>query len=617
MQDAVFSPRVVGDLRPDFHSLETILADRRFAGKTGEALALALYDYFSSTTDGVWHFWPMNEQDGNPICWSNVEDPVKLLNCYGWTVCGQNAAMLQGLYHAAGMPSRIRGVPGHTLCEVFFDERWHILDVDMWTWFRTPDGHLASIDELAAQPRALILNNPNRSNPCDLPDRSLEDYASMYEQEAKKTTKTIFPFWAARIHTMDFALRPGETLIRSQGDSGRFNMPKAWQASIDGPYQAEWRERRPRERYEPFRTYGNGRWLYHPDLTAKTRDVDLGAWTRQGLTQDAAGLVGPGVIEFRIQSPYPFAGIADLDTPGFPARDGVLLTLVGNGAVRAEITDAEGRYVEIASKDAAFSASVDITRHLVSRYSALIRLTLADQARLSTFAFDGWIMTAPLSLPRLVAGDNHMELRTLDQHRLRTVPWNQPVDFRSEAALRTALVRIENGTLAPADRNRLKIAPPADGPARAVFHFDGPAARRFAWAYAVATVPEGPVDAPAGKATLEWSSDGASWQPVSGITIPNTPLQWDASLDGEARPATATSQLWLRVTSDTGLTALDFAGHLAEPASPATLRIVHRWRDAAGDRAYAVPPGKTAYTVTCGPGPGLHSIEMSVPSVPR
>lgn len=617
MSDAVCSPRVVGDHRPDFHSVASILAAPQFAGKTGEALALAIYDYFSSRVDGVWHFWPMDELDGNPIGWSRVEDPLKLLNCYGWTICGQNAAMLQGLYRAAGMPSRLRGAPGHTLCEVFYDDRWHILDVDMWTWFRTPAGHLASMEELASDPRGLILENRNRSDPCNLPDRTLEDYAAMYAEEAKRPQKTIFPFWAARVHCMDFVLRPGETLIRSQGDAGRFNIPSSWQASIGGRFKAEWREGRPRERYEPRRTYGNGRWLYQPDLTSRTRDIELGAWSRDGLTQDHDGLAGPGEIVFRIQSPYPFAGIADLGQPGFPASDGVSLALAGNGAVRAELTDAEGRFIVVADVDGAFSTSVDITRPLVSRYTALIRLTLGVGARLRAMAFDGHIMTAPLALPRLGQGANRMELRSLDQHGLRTVPWNQPVDFRSEAALRTALVQLAAGAIAPGDRRRLCLMPPADGPLCAIFRFDAPAARRFAWAYAVATVKEGPVDAAARTATLAWSSDGATWHDGASIAIPSTPLQWDASLDGEFRPSGTAARLWLRVTSGTAVTALDFAGHLAEPASPATLRIVHRWLDADGEHTLVAPAEATAYSVVCGADPRRHSIEMHAPSVPR
>lgn len=225
-------------------------------------------------------------------------------------------------------------------------------------------------------------------------------------------------------------------------------------------------------------------------------------------------------------------------------------------------------------------------------------------------------MTAPMSLPRLTEGPNHMELRTLDHQRLRTVPWTIPVDFRTESALRTMLVRIESGTLATAARSRVQVVPSAGSPARAVFCFKAPAARRFAWAYAVATVPEGPVDAPQRTATLEWSRDGATWTPVADIAIPNTPLQWDASLDGDVHPRNALSEIWLRITSDTGLTALEFAGHLEEAASSAELHIVHRWIEADGQRNFTVPADHAPYVVTCGANPYEHSIEMRVLSVP-
>lgn len=616
MQDAVFSPRIVGRLRPDFHSLEAILASPPFAGKTGEALVLAIYDYFTDRTDGVWHFWAMDERDGDPVGWSNVQDPVKLLNCYGWMLCGQNAAMLQGLYRAAGLPSRIRGLPGHTVCEVFFDGRWHILDVDMWTWFRTPEGHLAGIDELSQAPRALILDNHDRSDPCNLPDRRLDDYARMYEEAGRKDP-CIFPFWAARAHTMDFALRPGETLIRSQGDSGRCIIPGAWKANMEGQYRSEWKHGRPRERFEPLRTYGNGRWIYRPDLTARTRDVELGAWSRDGVDQDGEGLIGPGSIVFRIQSPYPFCGIADLTKPGFPAADGVHLEATGTGALRIEVSDAEGGFVEVATRSGTFTERIDITGAMVSRYDALIRLTLGDGARLSGFAFDGYIMTAPLSLPRLAEGANPMEVRCCDRHRLRTTPWQVPVDFRSEAALRRDLVRVESGRIAPGARDRVRIEAPVDGAACAVFRFVAPTHRRFAWIYVVATVPEGPVEGPARRAGLEWSGDGAAWNPLAAIEVPRTPLQWDGSLDGEFRLPQEAGEVWLRATSGTGLTALVFVGHLAEPASPARLRIVHRWREGDEEREFAPPVDASGYAIVCGTDPRQHAIEMGVPSVPR
>ena len=175
-----FSPRVVGVNRADFYDLRTILQSPQFAGKQGEQLALAIYNYFTSTVDGTYHFWSPNENEGCPRLRGDVSDPVKFLNVYGWMLCGNHALTLYELYRAAGFQARQFGLPGHSVCEVFYEGRWHFLDVDMWTWFRTPEGHIASAFELAKNAKSLIVDNTAKSNPCNLPDRDLPGYAAMY-----------------------------------------------------------------------------------------------------------------------------------------------------------------------------------------------------------------------------------------------------------------------------------------------------------------------------------------------------------------------------------------------------------------------------------------------------
>ncbi|MEI8243260.1 MAG: hypothetical protein WCI17_08345 [bacterium] len=615
MSNQFYSPRIVGERRADVSGLENLLASPPFAGRQGESLALALYDYLTSPVDGVWHGWPPNERAGEPVGWGDVSDPVKTLNVYGWAICGQSAELLHGLYRAAGLPARIRGLPGHNVCEVFYDGRWHLLDADMRSWFRAPDGHIVDVDELTQNARALIVENTNKSNPCNLPDRSLDDYAKMYEQ-ARKEGASIFPHWATRAHTMDFMLRPGETLIRSQVHEGRFHLPKTWRELLRGSAGHEW-QGLPRERFAPFRTIGNGRWTYAPDLTDRSRDFELGVWHREGLAQDARGLRGPGTAIFRIQSPYPFCGLPDATHPDVPPSNGVWLSLSGKGAVSAEVTDSEGRYVTVAATNGTFALKPDVTPLLDARYGALIRLTLAAGSQLETFALDGFLMTAPLSLPRLAEGRNRMELRSGDKFGKHTVPWTVPVDFRSEAALRQTLVRLEAGALQAWKRDRLRIAPAAAGPAQAIFRFDAPESGRFAWAYAIATVPEGPTNTPPRQAEMALSMDGVSWTNVARVAIPATPLQWDASLDGEIVPSAAAPALWLRVTSDTGIIALEFAGHLEAPPSTGDLRITHRWTEDGVPREFTAPPGQAGYEIMCGRNPQAHTIEMRAPASKR
>jgi hypothetical protein len=116
---------------------------------------------------------------------------------------------------------------------------------------------------------------------------------------------------------------------------------------------------------------------------------------------------------------------------------------------------------------------------------------------------------------------------------------------------------------------------------------------------------------------MEWSKDGVSWTSVAKLAIPATPLQWDASLDGEIVPAAASRTLWLRVTSDTGLIALEFAGHLEAPPSAGDLSITHRWTEDGVPREFTAPPGQERYEILCGRNPQAHTIEMRAPASKR
>ena len=614
--NAAFSPRVVGQHRPDYHCLESILASPQFAGKEGEAMALAIYDFFTSTVDGTYHFWPSNERTGEPRTWRINIDAVKLLNCYGWAICGQTAHTLLSLYRAGGLEARLFGVPGHSLCEVFYDGRWHILDVDMWTWFRTPEGHIASAYELATNAHALIIENTEKSNPCNLPDRSLDGYATMYDktETVDGHVECLVPPWEVRAHTMDFHLRPGETLIRSQTHEGRYHLPLTWLESAK-QYGKEWHGS-PRERFQPFRTFGNGRWIYEPDLTNSSTDLAEGHWQRDGLDQTEAGLAGPGDVTFRIQSPYIFCGRPQWSDVNVTSSDGVWLSAAGQGPVTIEITDLRQRWVTVLDATSTFDQCNDITPLMDGRYDAMIRMTLGEGASLARFRFEGFIQTAPLSIPRLVAGGNELELRAGDKHTLTTVPWSELIDFRAAADVLAQLAGSDNVAVGPRNDDWQQAAP-ADPkrPVQLVARFDAPGDCRWAWAYALASVREAPVGQTGNTVQLEWSQDGETWQVLTDQAISATRQQWDHSIDGELVCDTPVGSLWFRVTSQTAVTALEFHGHISvRAAADQPLRITHAWQDDHGDQVVDAPPGSTRYVVDCGPNPKNHTITMHMPS---
>jgi len=640
MQSLSCSPRVVGTERADFSSLRALLDSPPYAEKSGEALILAIYDDFTSTVDGTYHFWPMDERSGSPRLRRSLYEPLKMLNAYGFMVCGQCSTLLYALYREAGFVTRQIGVPGHSLCEVFYEGRWHILDVDMWTWFRAPEGHIASAYELATDASKLIAENNNRSQPCNLPDRKLEDYARMYAdtQTVDGHVQDIWPHWSSRAHTMDFYLRPGESMSRSQTQNGRFHMPQEWKTLLDR-YKSEWRFGMPHERYEPFRTFGNGTWTYAPNLCARYHDFVRGVWEHSGVTQTDGGLEcifpsplrgkgpraakpnegvrgspgpGPGTATFRVLSPYPFCGRPDWSGDRVISRDGVWLEFISRGDVRAEVTDAEGAWQPV---DAS-SGSADITALLDGRYECLLRFTLEPGARLERFKFHGYTMTAPGSIPRLVQGSNAMQVRCLDSMHLRTEPWSQILDFRASADLR-AQVAITNGKPETYVEGWQMISPDGGRPVQVVAKFSAPVARKFSWIYALASVREGQHIAPPKRASLEWSPDGGRWQPLGAIAIPNTPLQWDGSLDGSAVWETPRAEVFIRLSSETAISGLEFYGHLdiGDPHK-GELRVRHRWTERGEPREFAAPPGASAYDVICGADPRDHTIKLRVDSLP-
>ena len=609
------SPRVVGKMRPDFHSMESLLQSPPFAGKSGEQLILALYDYFTSKVDGTYHFWPADEIQGNPRVRRCVADPLALLNVYGFAICGQTASIMSGIYRAAGFACRGLGLPGHVLTEVYFEGRWHILDIDMWTWFRTPEGHIASAFELAKNATSLILENKNKSNPCNLPDRDLNSYAKMYDKTETLSdhVKGVLPQWDIRGHTMDFHLRPGETLLRSQTSQGRFHLAQSWKKSFL-QHKSEWRGE-PRERYAPFRTYGNGKWTYEPRLSADYADFEAGVWDRSGVTQNATGLLGSGAATFRIQSPYLFAGKPDFSGEIITHADGSWLEATGKGDVRIEIDGVENDWHNVIESKAAFDQRIDVTAILEARYDCRIRVTLGANAQLSRLKFDGFIMTAPLALPRLTDGANEMEVHCLDKHHMYTVPWSELVDFRATSELTKRWIDAENAEPKMYIDGWQMIAPKGSGPVRVAFKFDAPAGKNFAWAYVQASVREGPPEQPNGSALLEWSLDGEHYVACAGIPIPNSPLQWDGGIDGEFVLPVRAGNLWIRITSDTPISGLEFHGHLDEGLPVADpLHITHRWMEDGSEKSYSAPVGSTLYSVPCGKNPIAHSIEMHVPS---
>ena len=124
--------RVTSDHAPDCSTLKSIVESVTRECKTDDERAIALYNFCRYAY--YHHAYP--SEDGEI-------GALKMLNVYGWSLCGGEHTVLAALYEAACWRWRYRGWnnPGHTTVEAFYGGRWHYLDtfLKFYCWMPDPD----------------------------------------------------------------------------------------------------------------------------------------------------------------------------------------------------------------------------------------------------------------------------------------------------------------------------------------------------------------------------------------------------------------------------------------------------------------------------------------------
>jgi hypothetical protein len=228
----VFTPWVTVEGQPDTRDLGRLAATlyENAGAVTDRQKAETLWRYL--LTDGrfvepgmFYHIagWAYEEPLGE------VLDPLKLLNSYGFGLCYQDGPLLEALFEAGGFEdARSWFLTGHTVCEVFFDGRYGMLDGDMLGFTTMGNGDprslpIAGVRDLEAD-RNIIMSKllaPNKADtskviypwyPADVRAKAMGGYASTF---ASADDNWLYPFRRYQAgHTMDYVLRPGEKLIR-------------------------------------------------------------------------------------------------------------------------------------------------------------------------------------------------------------------------------------------------------------------------------------------------------------------------------------------------------------------------------------------------------------------
>ena len=608
-----YAPRVLSPLRADAYSMRTFAQFPRWRGLRGDALAWEVYKYLVDTRSGLFHCNDVLEGDDALNEYNSVRDPVKIINVYGYAYCGILGPTMEGVWKdMGGGAARTITLPGlsHTFAEAFYGDKWHYLDLDERAAFRRPDGSLASLDE-ALHDHSLWRGR----GPLFFPEDSLDKMRAMYE---KSRVEHYYGFNQSG-HTMDYVLRQGETFTRwwtPQG--GRWNHRLEWNRQPWLRQLIEQPPRGPKCNHPEFtvHTYGNGRFVYRPDLSDRSSDFLDGAYDARNVRPAAAGLTlkepGEGYAIFEVRSPYVIVPkVGPLDTLAGD-REAAQVELAASGASLALSLDNGLTWRDLPAPAAA--APLDLTPHVAGRYGYLLKIVLRGQpgrALVRGLAVTTWVQVAPASLPALAKGVNRMEYRTGDHYGLKT----RVLEIRSQAGKPEETLKYLAGP--PADYDPARKTDRIHGPA--VVKLQAPPGTKIAWLTA-----EGAFSTHQGQAarntrnTISYAVDKPeAFRETYRAEVPPDTAHWHTNAHRQLRLDRPAQRVYVRYVGDPALNNFHLYAHCLDDgrASARPVTITHRWRESDVPKRRTVTlaqPG--AYEVAVDAEPVCESIEIAVPS---
>ncbi len=621
----IVSPRAVFEHCSDTSSLDRLLASKRFLDKDGrrkkgEELAVAIWEYMVDKDEGVFHYCPPTEKLNGHYVW----DAVKILNVFGWCICGTAANTFASIARHAGLLARIVLAKGHHVSEVFYNGSWHLMDVDLQAFHRRhpPDqGIIASYEDLIAD-STLIDRQRNPSDPYYLPDRTPEKMNYLYEVQPR-----TLPAYVESVHRMDFVLRPGESLERFTRGFGHWIWLDGF-SEFKRNYPEEWMESGPGERHYRRRTYCNGRWTYEPDLTDKSLDFEAGVFESDNMLCMPDGLAAGDTSKaasciFEFNSPWLFAGSPARDGAEEP-RDGVLVefsvSIGGEGSVELLLSSDGGKEfssVWRCSDEGRHNVRTDITAKVVNSNRFLIKFEFGPgKATLLRFKTTASIMLSRISLGEMKSGENKVRLGFNDNDGHQNSGFVTEMDFS----------RIKSVDSLPCESSNLAIEPgdpdftlPADGrnPYSMIFRMQAPDRRRLSEIFVhVGYRGKSQFDKHEHRIRAEWAElpDGP-WHRIFDSEVLPHPERWHISAQGRSTIPSLGSA-FVRIMARTGIKTVKLRTSCVDERSSLSpkplLRVIHEWEENGKTRTHEErvenPDQPREYSISAGENPRLEKI---------
>ncbi len=590
----------------------------RWKDKTGNALALAIWQYLSDTETGLYHFNEILEGPDPFDEFATVRDPLKILNTYNMAYCGIFGPVLDGIYQGVGFEKgRSFGLQAwnHCATEVWYDEKWHYLDLDVRGALLDGDGVVASLAQ-AQRHRGLWVDPPVEVQPFFPKD---PDKAKLFEIY-KNSPVDYYYRWFQRGHTMDFSLRQGESLTRFWRPQGgrwrhlrRYGKVK-WIADL---IETEPRGAKPNHREFTRWDHGNGRFDYRPRLTSDFTDFEDGYYAVDNLRPGAKGLEivrdGAAEVTFEVFTPYVIvAKVNDLDEAG-DDEEASVVTVGGPLLLEVWVSLDHGLTWTTAGRIAAGgTTATDLTAQVTGTYGYLVKFKTAGPAgatALETLEIKTWVQVAPASLPALKRGKTTFRYEIGDRYGRRTLP-----------------MLVTPNTADPNDLARYVVRMPRDyDPKRHTCRIRGdvivrlaaPPRTRISWFTVGGTfrTHQGKQAEQTDNRVAYAVSEPENFREIYRSDVPSWVNHWRYNWDGDVLLGAPADVVYVRYTAHTGLNTIRACLHLRpDRAAEVDLNVRHEYRVDGRLRStekWLAGPG--SYAINCDGEPENVSIRLETP----
>jgi hypothetical protein len=300
---------------------------------------------------------------------SELGDPVKVYNVYGYNTCGNDSISLGTQFRKLGLRTAPAAALGHCICQAFYDNAWHFFDGDLHSVYLLRDNQTVAGQQDFVRDHDLVKRT--HSQGILFPNTWWADqgFPSMYFYEGPIPGERA----GKADTTMNMVLRPGEAIVWRWGQVA----PLKYHGALGTV---------PTYEKVPY-IIGNGLWEYRPDFAGE-------AWRNGAKVEHVAagphGLAAEdgktGSITWSMASPYVFVG----------------------GRIEAEGRGMRFFFSPDGKSWRPAGSNLDGFFSVVGppRYQYRLKCELAAGAELKKLAIINDVQMAPLALPEMAVGEN-------------------------------------------------------------------------------------------------------------------------------------------------------------------------------------------------------------------